>query len=320
VPDSVVRCCFMLEPVLSFNLMETDDPQTPRDPERVIGREMRRIRERLGLTQLEVAERMLNNGFRFHQTQIAKMERGERPIRVNEWIAIATALGTTPQDMLASAIGAHIGESPQKRLSRAELEWQRDAMHQRLRAAEDSLSRAREHHAATRAARDAAEAAAREAEMRLVEAQARASEYAAGVEYLDRQIWDARTSERRDQEESELDSVIDEAEQAIAALDGMVAVPIGKRLAAARRQAGMSVEDVATATSMTPAVVRALEEPDYSKVVETGLGGESVHRRESVERRHTGMLIAIRRYAEAVHLDSAPLVKQYEDEIIRLGE
>ncbi len=248
------------------------------------------------------------------------MERGERPIRVNEWIAISTALGTTPQDMLASAIGARIGESPGMHRSRADLERERDAMHQRLRAAEDDLSRAREHYAATRAAQDAAEAAAREAQARLVETQARASEYAAGVDYLEKQIWDARAPERRTQEDSELDSVLDEAEQAIAALDGMVRVPIGKRLAAARRQAGMSVEDVSTATTLTPTVVRALEEPDYSKLVETGLGGASERRREGVERRHTGMLIAIRRYAEAVKLDAAPLVKQYEDEIIEQGE
>ncbi|MDX3497228.1 helix-turn-helix domain-containing protein [Streptomyces turgidiscabies] len=300
--------------------METDDPQPPHDPERVIGREMRRIRERMGLTQLEVAERMLKNGFRFHQTQIAKMERGERPIRVNEWIAIATALGTTVQDMLASEIGASIGESPEKPLSLAELERERDAVHQRLRAAEDELARARTHATATRAARDAAESAARDAEMRLVEAQAHVSEYSAVAEHLDRRIWVARGPERRVQEESELDSVLDDAEQAIAALDGMVAIPVGKRLAAARRQANLSVEDVSTATSLTPVVVRALEEPDYSKLVETGIGGDAEGRREGVERRHTGMMIGITRYAEVVKLDPDPLVKQYQDEMMSRGE
>ncbi|MDX3747489.1 helix-turn-helix transcriptional regulator [Streptomyces sp. AK08-02] len=296
--------------------METDDPQPPHDPERVIGREMRRIRERMGLTQLEVAERMLKNGFRFHQTQIAKMERGERPIRVNEWIAIATALGTSVQDMLASEIGARIGESPEKPLNLAELERERDAVHQRLRAAEDQLARARDQATATRLARDVAEAAARDAEMQLVEAQAHVSEFEAVAEHLDRRIWTARGPERRVQEESELDSVLDDAEQAIAALDGMVAISIGKRLAAARRQANWSVEHVSALSSLTPDVVRALEEPDYSRLMKVGLAGNSNRRRETMEQRHAGMVIGIKRYAEAVKLDPAPLVQQYEAEMM----
>jgi transcriptional regulator with XRE-family HTH domain len=120
----------MMEAVLSFNPMETDDPLAPlNDTERTIGRNMRRIREKLELTQQEVAERMLKSGFRFHQTQIAKMERGERPIRVNEWIAIARALGVSIDALTAR------GPATDDRLFEAKL------IYERMRIMADDLGR-----------------------------------------------------------------------------------------------------------------------------------------------------------------------------------
>lgn len=306
----------MPQSVLSFNLMETVDPQTPLDPERVIGREMRRIRERLGLTQQEVAERMLKNGFRFHQTQIAKMERGERPIRVNEWIAITIALGMTPQDMLSSAISASVGESVEERLSLAELERERDALEVRLQDVEERVKVAEKQAAIAKAAVDTSQAAARDAEMRLVEAHTLANELAAVREHLRRRIWDARVREREAEKESALDSVLNEAEQTIAALDGLVEMSIGKRLASARRQAGMTVEDVATAMSLDPGGVETLEEPDYSKIVKLRLGVGTKRRSENLDQRHAGMQLGIRRYAAAVGVDPEPLIKQYKAEMM----
>lgn len=75
------------------------------DSELRIGRNLRRIRENLGLSQAEFAERLTKLGYRFHQTQVAKIERGERAVRVNEWIAIAEALGVMPMALMAGGLG-----------------------------------------------------------------------------------------------------------------------------------------------------------------------------------------------------------------------
>lgn len=82
--------------------MENDDPlEALSDTERRIGRNLRRIREGLKLTQGDIASRLKAQGLRFHQSQVAKIERGERPLRVNEWIAIAEALGVSSEALMA---------------------------------------------------------------------------------------------------------------------------------------------------------------------------------------------------------------------------
>lgn len=75
------------------------------DTELRIGRNLRRIRESLELSQQDIAERLTKLGHRFHQTQVAKIERGERAVRVNEWIAISEALGVMPLALMAGGMG-----------------------------------------------------------------------------------------------------------------------------------------------------------------------------------------------------------------------
>ena len=48
-----------------------------------------------GLSQQNVADALKAQGFRFHQTMIAKIERGERPVRLDEAVAFAALFGTT---------------------------------------------------------------------------------------------------------------------------------------------------------------------------------------------------------------------------------
>lgn len=79
--------------------------QAMNDTELRIGRNLRRIRESLDLSQQDIAQRLTDLGFRFHQTQVAKIERGERAVRVNEWIAIAEALGVMPMALMAGGLG-----------------------------------------------------------------------------------------------------------------------------------------------------------------------------------------------------------------------
>ncbi|MFI0825690.1 helix-turn-helix transcriptional regulator [Streptomyces roseolus] len=68
------------------------------DSESLASYNLRIIRRELGLSQQQIADRLpvVSAGkVRLAQTQIAKIERGERPWRVNEMFAIAEALGVS---------------------------------------------------------------------------------------------------------------------------------------------------------------------------------------------------------------------------------
>lgn len=56
--------------------------------ESILGVKIRQLRERAGWSQADLAERLKNVGFEFHQTTVAKMEAGKRPIRVAEVFAL----------------------------------------------------------------------------------------------------------------------------------------------------------------------------------------------------------------------------------------
>lgn len=75
------------------------------DAEKRIGRNIRRLREVASLTQADLARKLESLGFKFHQTQVAKVERGERPLRVNEWIGFGEALGVAPEALLDAGPG-----------------------------------------------------------------------------------------------------------------------------------------------------------------------------------------------------------------------
>ncbi|MFD6474419.1 helix-turn-helix domain-containing protein [Streptomyces anulatus] len=65
------------------------------DSESLASFNLRRIRKELGFSQQQIADHLkekMPEGVRLSQTQIAKIERGERPWRVNEMMAIADAL------------------------------------------------------------------------------------------------------------------------------------------------------------------------------------------------------------------------------------
>ncbi|AGP56156.1 helix-turn-helix domain-containing protein [Streptomyces rapamycinicus] len=65
------------------------------DSESLASFNLRRIRKELGMSQQQIADRIAKQrpgGVKLSQTQIAKIERGERPWRLNEMTAIAGAL------------------------------------------------------------------------------------------------------------------------------------------------------------------------------------------------------------------------------------
>jgi hypothetical protein len=72
-------------------------------------------------------------------------------------------------------------------------------------------------------------------------------------------------------------------------------VPIGKTLAEARHQAGLTVADVSEQTRIRPTIIRAIEDDDY-----TSCGGDFYARGN------------IRSIAKAVGIDSEPLIREYD--------
>ncbi|MDX2948174.1 helix-turn-helix domain-containing protein [Streptomyces caniscabiei] len=286
----------------------------PTDAERIIGREMRRLRERLGITQQDIAARMIKDGFRFHQTQIAKMERGERPIRVNEWLSIAAALGTTPQEMLASALAANAEDSHQDQLTLADLQEQKGEVEERMLRLREEVQQARNATLAARMAMEMAQVEARDAEMREREIQVRYEDARYVLATLEDRINRITANETRANRNMQLDSVLDEAEPSIAALGELVKgeASIGQILAAARERAGMTVDALSAAAGISPGVVRSLERPAYTDIASHYRGARPT---EEILSQYERMKVAITRFAEAVGVDPAPLLEQYEAQI-----
>lgn len=72
-------------------------------PEKVLGRELRALREKLGWSQERVAQEMIQRGFPWRQSMAAKTEAAQRPVRVNELVALADIFKVSPMYLLANA-------------------------------------------------------------------------------------------------------------------------------------------------------------------------------------------------------------------------
>lgn len=84
----------------------TDDPPGAAqdgygEPERVLAAQARAYREKLGLTQDEIAAAMTARGHRMRQSTVAKIEAAQRPVRVNEAVALAAVLHADLPALLA---------------------------------------------------------------------------------------------------------------------------------------------------------------------------------------------------------------------------
>ncbi|ONM47174.1 helix-turn-helix domain-containing protein [Nocardia donostiensis] len=64
--------------------------------EKRFGDQVRQWRKARSWSQEELAEKLTNFGFEMHQTTLAKIERGTRPLRVAEAIALAQVFGVPP--------------------------------------------------------------------------------------------------------------------------------------------------------------------------------------------------------------------------------
>lgn len=91
------------------------------DWEARVGASLRRARERLGASQSDVAAELAGWGLEMHQTTLAKLEAGKRPIRLAEMFALASLYGLTPGTVLLDA-GSTIdgGDDVDRRLAEVE--------------------------------------------------------------------------------------------------------------------------------------------------------------------------------------------------------
>jgi transcriptional regulator with XRE-family HTH domain len=64
--------------------------------EKVIAQKIRQLRIERGWSQEDLAERMTRYGWPMHQTTIAKLEAGKRPIRAGEVFALTLVFGLPP--------------------------------------------------------------------------------------------------------------------------------------------------------------------------------------------------------------------------------
>ena len=90
--------------------VDQDSPSTVPSPEEVAGRELRRLRLERGWSQEQVARRMAAQGFdSWHQTTVGKTETAQRPLRLNEAVALSGLFGI-PLARLLTPLTVRVGE------------------------------------------------------------------------------------------------------------------------------------------------------------------------------------------------------------------
>lgn len=76
----------------------------PLEGEALVAHNLKVLRKAARLSQEDVAERMNRLGFKLHQTQIAKIENGTRPVRFDEVVGLAKALSVPPGNFMTEAV------------------------------------------------------------------------------------------------------------------------------------------------------------------------------------------------------------------------
>lgn len=74
----------------------------------VLGERVKLRRQQQGLSQAALAEALDEQGLRIDPTGVLRIEKGPRDVRVDELLALAAALGTTPADLLAPTYGRSV--------------------------------------------------------------------------------------------------------------------------------------------------------------------------------------------------------------------
>jgi transcriptional regulator with XRE-family HTH domain len=84
-----------------------------RGPDEVFAAELKRVRDIRGWSQQRLADEMRKIGYPMDRSTIAKIERGHRPVSMQDSIALALALGVAPKALqLPHEQGAEIALTP----------------------------------------------------------------------------------------------------------------------------------------------------------------------------------------------------------------
>lgn len=113
--------------------------------------QMKRRRTALGLTQGEVAIRAATLGGNMYQQTIAKLESGQRSLKLTEADILARALGTTVHEMLADGYIRHPGLDVKDSIDIGALEAELEEVIVRLRDSSERVDMAEREHAAAAA-------------------------------------------------------------------------------------------------------------------------------------------------------------------------
>lgn len=107
--------------------LKSDESPTLPEPEVLAGQELRRLRVARGWSQDEVARRMAAYGYdSWHQTTVGRIEAAQRPLRLNEAVALTGLFGVPLYQLVAplltgpEEIDAEIGRLEAERVKVAQ--------------------------------------------------------------------------------------------------------------------------------------------------------------------------------------------------------
>ena len=100
----------------------------PLEGEALVAHNMKVLRKAARLSQEDLAERMTQLGFKFHQTQVAKIESGNRLVRFDEVVGLAKALSVPAAQFMTEAVAGpdepdYELQEAGYRVQKAEQEW-----------------------------------------------------------------------------------------------------------------------------------------------------------------------------------------------------
>jgi transcriptional regulator with XRE-family HTH domain len=99
--------------------------------EKSFGEKVRQWRRERNWSQEDVADKLRSQGFDMHQTTVAKIERGTRPLRVAEAAAIATIFRVSP-------LAVFLGPPPEL------TPWPLEQLHDTIASAQNNLEEMRD--------------------------------------------------------------------------------------------------------------------------------------------------------------------------------
>lgn len=117
---------------------------TREDPEKVAGQHLKLLRRAHGWSQREVAERMRPHGYTWHQTVVAKIETGTRPLRLNEALDLAALFGVSLATLLAPPRGPESFETVRHEIAALEAGLAQ-AEERAARSGSEAAEKAQEH-------------------------------------------------------------------------------------------------------------------------------------------------------------------------------